>query len=84
MNLLNLVLNFCAQGTFKGRLRHFLDVIDPRTLFTSKVSENIFACMYEYAHANAYTHIHVCAHEDKPLCIYIYDKYIYNNFNTPT
>lgn len=24
------------QGTFRGRLRHFLDVIDPRTLFTSK------------------------------------------------
>lgn len=24
------------QGTFNGRLRHFLDVIDPRTLFTSK------------------------------------------------
>ncbi|KAK7496293.1 hypothetical protein BaRGS_00012458, partial [Batillaria attramentaria] len=24
------------QGTFYGRLRHFLDVIDPRTLFTTK------------------------------------------------
>ncbi len=25
------------QSTFKGRLRHFLDVVDPRTLFTSEV-----------------------------------------------
>ncbi|KAL8594100.1 Sideroflexin-5 [Nucella lapillus] len=24
------------QGTFSGRLRHFVDVIDPRTLFTTK------------------------------------------------
>lgn len=23
------------QSTFQGRFRHFLDVIDPRTLFTS-------------------------------------------------
>lgn len=27
----------CTQSTFKGRLRHFLDVVDPRTLLTSEV-----------------------------------------------
>ena len=26
-----------SQGNFQGRLRHFLDVVDPRTLLTSKV-----------------------------------------------
>ena len=28
----------CPQSTFKGRLRHFLDIVDPLTLLTSEVS----------------------------------------------
>lgn len=26
------------QGSFPGRLRHFIDIIDPRTLFVSEVN----------------------------------------------
>lgn len=31
------LFGFYFQGTFLGRYRHFLDIIDPRTLFTTKV-----------------------------------------------
>ena len=37
----------CLQSTFGGRLRHFMDVVDPRTLFTSKVRET--GVMYQGA-----------------------------------
>ena len=30
---------FTFQSTFSGRLRHLLDITDPRVLFTSKVSK---------------------------------------------
>ena len=35
--IITLIL-YNLQLTFSGRLRHFLDVVDPRTLFTSKVN----------------------------------------------
>ena len=31
-----------TQGSFRGRLFHFCDVIDPRTLFTSKAFFVVF------------------------------------------
>lgn len=45
------------QSVFSGRLRHFLDIVDPRTLFTSEVrilhvgtlfTSEVFACMQMY------------------------------------
>uniref|UniRef100_A0A673FXH2 Uncharacterized protein n=1 Tax=Sinocyclocheilus rhinocerous TaxID=307959 RepID=A0A673FXH2_9TELE len=35
---------FSQFGSFYGRLRHFLDVIDPRTLFVSEVSKSLLKC----------------------------------------
>lgn len=34
------------QSTFKGRLRHFLDIVDPLTLLTSEVS--LAECIHHF------------------------------------
>ena len=34
------VNSLLVQSTFTGRLKHFLEVVDPTTLFTTKVSVN--------------------------------------------
>lgn len=31
-----------SQNTFLGRLRHFIDIIDPSTLFVSEVKSQFF------------------------------------------
>ncbi|KAK3758994.1 hypothetical protein RRG08_005620 [Elysia crispata] len=42
------------QTSFNGRLRHFLDVIDPRTLLTtSKQLEDAISLLDKYKHGNA-------------------------------
>jgi len=40
---------YCVQDTFIGRVKHFLNITDPRTLFVSKVSEPC-ACLWLSKH----------------------------------
>jgi len=37
-------VSLSLQGSFFGRLMHFLNVIDPRTLFVSEVSKRLLKC----------------------------------------
>ena len=50
---------FCyfPQGTFFGRYRHFLDIIDPRTLFTSKVRVTVTYSGFHFIQLEMFCHI---------------------------
>lgn len=51
------------QGSFLGRLRHFIDIIDPSTLFVSEVRPALFLCRSEIReHYTVFVVSNVCKH----------------------
>ena len=44
-HVVELLSSSLFQASFQGRLRHFLDIVDPRTLLTSKVCVCVCVCV---------------------------------------